>query len=134
MSRNLGDTWCKFCGGKPVLDEPARVAGDDQFGYYASEYRGMKVANATCPDCKGKYLAWVEDAPGKPYWRSAPARGHEYMDLSFRRAFNDEPAPEDLYEIHPNIARANRLRREADELMADLGPTGWEIYRDLGRS
>lgn len=131
MSRNLGDTYCAFCGGRPTLvEEPRPVTEQDVFKHYYPEYAGMLVAHAECPDCGGKYLAWCHppDRWGTGILqRIDPDVG--FFDLSFRASFNDEPAPSDLYTIHPNVARARRLRWEADKLEADTSTPHWENYR-----
>lgn len=100
MSRNLCETHCDFCKGDVTLDEAARPITEPEAGPYFPEFRGMLVANATCRVCKAKYLAWVDERPtGKSWTRHAEADGRGFHDLSFRAAFNDEPAEEDLPEF-----------------------------------
>lgn len=101
MSRNLCQTDCEFCKGVVTLDEQARSITEAETGPYFPEYRGMLVANATCRQCRAKYLAWVDDRPtGKP-WSTHAGDGNKlgFFDLSFRAAFNDEPADEDMPEF-----------------------------------
>lgn len=103
MSRNLASLRCQTSGCRVeevVLEEPPRPITRSEAGAYFAEYEGMLVANAHCPACLALYLAWVDEStrrrkPASIYW--AP-RAHErgYVDLSYRNAFNDEPATEDL--------------------------------------
>lgn len=102
MSRNLCDTACRICGDEAKLDGPARPIAKFDAGGYFDNYAGkLIVADARCSNCDAKYLAWVSVVP-----RTSMDSGHwkkygdhddrPFVDLSFRRAFNDEPAPEDL--------------------------------------
>lgn len=94
MSRNLANTSCDRCGASSVrLDEAPRLITKIEAGYYFDEYRGMKVANATCPRCQARYLAWVSDLPRSGGWVDPDAI---YFDLSYRSTFNDEPSVRDL--------------------------------------
>ncbi len=97
MSRNLLKDECYFCGGAVVLDEERRPITPGEAGVYFAEYEGMLVANARCPDCEAKYLAWVDERTRKQsaYWARGPA-DCGFMDLSFRSTFNDEPGADDL--------------------------------------
>ena len=101
MSRNLASTHCDFCGAYPVLIEDPRPITKEEAGRYFNEYEGMLVANADCPFCWAKYLAWVDESgrsteslrgirPQVPYSDGVP-----FFDLSFRSTFNDEPGDED---------------------------------------
>ena len=62
MSRNLASTHCDFCGAYPVLIEDPRPITKEEAGRYFNEYEGMLVANADCPFCWAKYLAWVDES------------------------------------------------------------------------
>jgi hypothetical protein len=112
MSRNLCQTNCDGCGydGVELLEAPRPIRADE-CGPYFPEYEGMLVANAECVYCAAKYLAWVNETtrknkmhyrdwryPGKEPWDDKP-----FVDLSWRAAFNDEPAEEDLpeYDVKP---------------------------------
>lgn len=99
MSRNLGQTDCEFCKGTVTLDEQSRPITEDETGPYFPEYRGMLVANATCRVCKAKYLAWVDKRPTGKSWARHAEDERGFHDLSFRAAFNDEPADEDMPEF-----------------------------------
>jgi hypothetical protein len=68
----------------------------------------MLVANATCPNCQARYLAWVARIPYRREWLSYEG----YEDLSYRSTFNDEPGLGDLPK--PDVLR------EADLLIAPL--------------
>jgi len=106
MSRNLGQTTCYFCSTEvEMVEAPRLVTVEDTGPHYFKFARGRIVAHAVCPMCRAKYLAWVDgtgcsgvdhqypspryDDDGKP----VPA------DLSFRTAYNDEPAPADMPEF-----------------------------------
>lgn len=94
MSRNLCMTSCDRCQADEVgLIERPRQITPDEAGVYFGEFRGMLVANAVCPDCGARYLAWCQD--NRPRGRS-PDYGERYFDLSYRKAFNDEPCKEDI--------------------------------------
>lgn len=100
MSRNICDTVCQHCEHEVDLVEEPRSITEDEAGPYFEEYRTMTVANAECPACKAKYLAWVH-----PPTKGIHA-GHCYhdglvYDLSYRSTFNDEPGEADLpeYEV-----------------------------------
>lgn len=142
MSRNLGDTSCAICHRDVVLcGEPHPITAEEA-GRYLDEYRGMVVADAVCSFCDAKYMAWVKRAK----W----SRGYEdtrpFIDLSFRRAFNDEPAPEDLptpemlLRVHLEQCSADQARfveeftTRLNEEMTRIGsrlasPPRWEAYR-----
>jgi hypothetical protein len=149
VSRNTCNTSCSICHDDVMLEgEPGPITRDEA-GPYFDEYdrQGLVVANASCIGCRAKYLAWVRIGgrfPREPYEGGPP-----FIDLSFRAAFNDEPAPEDLptseklLEIHQAQCRATagQLRSEAAGLLADAdriernavdGKSHWEIYRRLG--
>ena len=89
MSRNLGRTDCRFCGGEVIDDEAPRPATRDDLGaHYEDQYAGMLVAYASCHE----HDRW--------------ARGDAaFFDLSHRRSFSNEPAPEDLPFIRIAVVR-----------------------------
>ena len=86
MSRNLAMATCERCHSSVELEEAARPITEQEAGPYFEAYTGMLVANATCPRCQARYLAWVR----------AWACEASYFDLSYRSTFNDEPGPGDL--------------------------------------
>lgn len=105
MSRNLASRRCQTSGCRVeevVLEETPRPITREEAGAYFYECEGMLVANAHCPACLALYLAWCDESPcvrhpssRSIYWAPrTPERG--YFDLSYRNAFNDEPATEDL--------------------------------------
>lgn len=97
MSRNLCQTHCDFCGCCPLsLDEAPRPITKDDAGPYFDEFRGMMVADATCPACLARYLAWI-DGTNRSRYRGYPEPCAEYpiQDLSFRSTFNDEAGIDD---------------------------------------
>lgn len=97
MSRNLCSTECHRCNADSVkLDEAPRFILPKEAGAYFDEYDGMLVANATCPTCDARYLAWCSPAPGMRGWNDYERREYGYFDLSYRSSFNDEPGPGDL--------------------------------------
>jgi len=99
MSRNLCRTDCYYCECSVQIVGPVRTDTVADFGPYADEYRDMKIADAECPACEAKYLAWVEPptvgihAGRATTWRE---HGDPFYDLSFRSSFNDEPGDADL--------------------------------------
>lgn len=104
MSRNLGCIDCTFCHGEVKLVEaPRPVTREDVGRYYDTHegygYAGMIAANAICVDCCAKYLAWIDLSACVGYGRYYD-RGHrgdrEFIDLSHRSTFDDEPGPEDM--------------------------------------
>lgn len=121
MSRNLMSTSCHECpAGPPALVEAPRPFSVEDSGYdYFVEYRGLIVANAQCEHCGSKYLAWV-DWPGRGgrWGNPVGADGHRaepYVDLSYRRSFNDEPSVSDLplFEVERVVTyvRVRTIRR-----------------------
>jgi hypothetical protein len=57
----------------------------------------MIVANAECPVCLAKYLAWMNNIPHRGiFLNSENAEFEQPSDLSFRHSFNDEPNERDL--------------------------------------
>lgn len=93
MARNLARTDCAQCGFSRVkLEQSPRPITHHEVGTYFEEYEGMLVANAHCPVCGTKYLAWVEIL--RRGLQPNPELG--YADLSYRSTFNDEPGDKDL--------------------------------------
>ena len=92
MSRNRLSTDCGFCGHSIEMIEAPRPIREEEVGPYFSEYRTMQVADAECPACKSKYIAWCEPPvqgvhEGRP---TDPYSDGEFFDTSFRSTFNDE--------------------------------------------
>ena len=98
MSRNLCETECYRCGTKPTLDEKPRPILEEEAGVYFAEFEGMLVANATCQECGALYLAWVDQRTRKRFdsWMPGTQTAGDFVDLSFRSSFNDEPGDGDL--------------------------------------
>lgn len=144
MSRNIGSTSCKICLSDVVLTGPTRpIQESDTGAYLFPNYDGMLVAEAACPKCQAKYLAWVGRSPQATWLRD---RGGPFYDLSFHHSFDDEPAAEDLptpemlrvvhaaecrvraeharQQAHDSLVEAEELERDATE-----GKSFWEGYR-----
>lgn len=104
VSRNLCSTDCYYCGDTPTHDEQPRPVTQKDCGVYFDEFEGMVVANATCPSCEARYLAWVR-APAR--WSGSWGKDNDgaHFDLSFRSTFNDEPGLTDLpkYEVERRV-------------------------------
>jgi hypothetical protein len=138
VSRNLCSILCQHCPGQPALVESPRPITREEAGVYFGEYQGMLVANAECPTCLAKYLAWVGKHPQWPHEvHIDPDLG--FHDLSYRAAFNDEPAEEDLpvYDVKPvrvgpysgpEIAMFARWREQDRLALAS------ELGREFGRA
>jgi hypothetical protein len=93
MSRNLCQTYCERCKTEPVrLVERSRPITKKEAEVYFEEFKGLLVADAYCPNCNARYLAWCKD----PLSLRAPDYDMDYFDLSYRSTFNDEPGPDDL--------------------------------------
>ena len=153
MSRNLLRKDCAICYSDDIeIEEPPRPIKPHECRGYEKEYVGqLEVANARCKNCDAKYLAWVRhrftgSGPHDKWSREPFGDGPPFVDLSFRAAFNDEPAAEDLptveklAEIHSERQRkhAADLRRAAAELLDEAaaaeklatdGQSFWEAYR-----
>jgi hypothetical protein len=147
MSRNLGDTCCRICSGDGdvhMIEAPRPITAEE-CGAYADLYVGhLVVARAICSFCGAKYLAWVShDLAG---WKREPSASQSFVDLSFRRAFNDEPAAEDLptpemlkmLHMRECLERVKELRVQVESLLLDVkaaeenaetGKSYWESYR-----
>jgi len=108
VSRNLGQTSCHECSGGEdcvVLEGPIRPVTELEDPAYFRDHEGLLVAEARCVLCHTLYIAWV-DWPGQHgsfrnvYWSLEERRlqnsDARFVDLSYRHAFNDEPAVEDL--------------------------------------
>ena len=97
MSRNLGRTDCYFCNSDVELLEQPRPVTVEEVRPYEEYYVGMlTVANAWCPQCEAKYLAWVDHSGANGHMRRTPDDDRLFVDLSFRSSFNDEPGFDDL--------------------------------------
>jgi hypothetical protein len=100
MSRNIGDTSCRFCPGEVVCTEAPRPITQDDAGAYFDEYAGMLVAHAECKECCAQYLAWMMKRAKAWYGDTGERIGDDGrllpFDLSFRSTFNDEPGADDL--------------------------------------
>lgn len=156
MSRNLASTTCAICigvrSGIVVLEERPRPCTATDLGIHA-RYLGhfletLTVANAHCVGCGAKYLAWVGlvSTAGHPAGTLERVANdpREFVDLSFRSTFYDEPGAADLpsradlADIH-NVrrqrriedlrARARQLVRDAEEMQARETESPWERYR-----
>jgi hypothetical protein len=142
MSRNLGDTLCEVCNSTVELCGEPHPITREEAGRYYDEYVGMVVADAECTRCSAKYLAWVK----RKKWSRAAGDDRPFEDLSFRKAFNDEPAPEDLpspemlvtIHIEQTQSHINRRIGEIYQQLQDLNaelqglvasPPRWESYR-----
>lgn len=142
MSRNLGDTLCAVCHRDVKLCGEPHPITKEEAGPYFDEYNGMVVADAVCPFCDAKYLAWVKRAK----WSRGSEDTRPFIDLSFRKAFNDEPAPEDLptplmlqrVHLEQVAASAAEAVEKLREMFADVittlesaltEPPYWESYR-----
>jgi hypothetical protein len=112
MSRNLCQSTCHYCETELVLvEKPRPITPNDARGYY-TEYQGMTVANADCPACEAKYLAWLDGSKRNGHYKNGygidvqankrpechfnPSGDFIIQDTSFRSTFNDEPGPDDL--------------------------------------
>jgi hypothetical protein len=140
MSRNLSRTDCYFCGDVPKLVEVPRPITAEEAGVYFAEYEGLLVANAECPRCGAKYLAWVDERGyvrpelwcGMLVAPRVPDDDIGFVDLSFRSTFNDEPGdadrptrrpPEDApFEVN-NVSLAQARRELWVELREGVSTT-----------
>lgn len=132
MSRNLGDTDCAICHDTVVLCGAPHLITREEAGRYFNEYDGMVVADAACVRCDAKYLAWVK----RKQWTRAPDDKRPFEDLSFRKAFNDEPSPEDLPTavmlemIHVEQTQ-NHINRKIGEIYKALQDLSVELQREV---
>ena len=114
MSRNLCRTDCRSCPGEHehiLLEEAPRPITREDVSWCFDEYAGMLVAKARCVLCGALYLAWVDwPSNGRGHFRLADHPGARFCDLSYRHAFNDEPAIEDtpIYEVERVVTYRRR--------------------------
>lgn len=113
MSRNLCQIDCAACPGSHehiVIEGPVREVTEKEDPGYYREHRGLLIAEARCVLCHALYFAWV-DWPNQPHshWHLKSKHGQRFCDLSYRNAFNDEPAPEDTPLFHVEVAPVRRL-------------------------
>lgn len=114
MSRNLAITHCRICHGRVVLEEKPRPATVADCGAYLVNYpNDFRVANASCIECSARYLAWVDLPNCGGHWERRPNDEREFVDLSFRSSFSDEPGPDDLPSRQKLLALA-RVKRITD--------------------
>jgi hypothetical protein len=121
-----------------VKTGPEHEITEQEGGVYYKEFSPMVVADAECEVCGAKYLAWVDERGREPWVGNGtiyhfknyadpdhyddPRRA--FFDLSYRKAFNDEPAKAD--EGDPDLKSLGvggyiaRLRKQRDELLAAL--------------
>lgn len=91
MSRNLCQTNCYFCDSELQLEGNPHIITRKEAGIYKDGFQNLIVDNADCPICEAKYLAWMNRGMNRASYQEGVI-----ADLSFRHAFNDEPALEDL--------------------------------------
>lgn len=126
MSRNLGRDNCRFCYGEVTLVQKPRPITREEAGVYYDVgrdgfgYAGGIFANAECIVCRAKYIAWVDLSVCAGYGRYEQMRadpgalhGRPFFDLSYRRAFDDEPDEADLpdWEIEEFVLTAEQCAR-----------------------
>lgn len=116
MSRNLCRTDCYFCGHEVKLVEAPRKITKREAGAYFNELEGLIVANAECPICLARYLAWVDDRECKGRSRYREAGYSDFYDLSFRSTFDDEPGDKDLpqYDVQIVYLRTGRINQRLE--------------------
>ena len=83
-------------GVRVKLEESPRPITNQGAGVYFAEYEGLLVANAHCPVCQTRYVAWVDESQRFRYPRDRRNDELGYVDLSYRSSFNDEPGDGDL--------------------------------------
>lgn len=172
MSRNLSTTSCHACHSscaQMVIEEtPRPITLADVPSVYFPECDGMYVAHAHCSWCFAKYLAWIipphtfshnrarridqlrdQNVILSPFGASSivfrDIRDPEILvcDLSYREAYNDEPASGDLpiFDVvlepkrtlaaehtylawaEPHEVHRHRLRQAAALAAGELGPS-----------
>lgn len=89
-----------------VVEEPPRHLTKEEAGPYYKEFCERLFANAHCPACGAKYLAWFSKWVGGRRFEDTEV----VADLSFRAAFNDEPLPEDMptHEVRRTVIMEHR--------------------------
>lgn len=135
MSRNLCDIGCHECPGGHehiVIEGPIRPVTEKEDPAYYRDHAGLLIAEARCVLCHALYFAWV-DWPSSPHshWRlKDKPTGQRFCDLSFRHAFNDEPAIEDtpLFEVEAVVTYVRRPVK-VDEHSYRRNDYGDELYR-----
>lgn len=104
-----------------LIEEPREITENDAHIYFEKQYKGMIVANADCPECGAKYIAWVDERKNAIWsFESTPAyitpRRPDpevgFIDLSYRTSFRDEPGEGDLPPWTPPLRI--RFRSEYD--------------------
>jgi hypothetical protein len=124
VSRNLCHTTCRHCGHELTLDEgPRLITVEDTGEHFIGTYLGMVVANASCPLCCAKYLAWLDGTNRTSHAYPSPIvidGKYDVCDLSYRSTFNDEPGDDDMPAFEP-VAEMRRLREENAALRAAVG-------------
>lgn len=84
-----------------MLVEKLRAFADKlsnpSYAAYAHTHKTLIVADAECPDCSAKYVAWIDGGSEGAHPQPRPDEPYEMVrDLSFRSTFDDEPGPSDL--------------------------------------
>jgi hypothetical protein len=117
MSRNLCQRNCDRCGGVVEITGPTdKFQARRPESIYVDEYRGMLVADAECQICGALYLAWITGPHGWPLGHLDKPRAEGFVDLSYRKSFNDEPADEDV----PPWATPRDLFAAAERQLASI--------------
>lgn len=122
MSRNLCRTDCYFCQHPVRTTEPPRPITAEDCRRHFGEYEGMTVANAECPACGAEYLAWVDERARYGHRARQVDPDVGFIDLSFRRSFNDEPADADCPKW--------RVRIETRYVRTEANPPGEWTHAD----
>lgn len=123
MSRNLGGVGCYFCGTVPERTESPRPILPSEARVYFDEYRGLHVADALCPTCGARYLAWCDDTRCSSYEYGRHRGEHEpFFDLSFRSTFNNEPGRLDQPRWHWWQIREAELRAALAKALDFISP------------
>jgi len=118
MARNLGRTDCAQCGyPKMRLEEPARLITKKEAGRFERAHTvTLVVANAVCPVCKTRYVAWVDRNVDRERWIKPGKKTQYYVDLSYRSTFDDEPGEKDIpYRVDVFQAKNMISRLKSDE-------------------
>lgn len=112
MSRNIGKTNCNRCPAPRVaLLEVPRLITEKDAGIHYQEFHGLYVADAECPLCGARYLAWIDWPKGPSHWHRNHCRSDgDYTDLSYRSAFNDQPGADDMPRFEMEVETIYHLR------------------------